>query len=442
MVRLVVLVLSTSLAAPSAGESACERRPLVFAGVAVPGGDEVLADRDVVVEGDRILGVGPAGTIARPAGAAVVDGAGHTLLPGLVDAHAHFFELGGGSTEEQLFPRPEETLRFTAGRLLASGVTTARLHLHDLEVMPPFARQSWDDCTPAPRLVQSGPGLMGGSPELNDTQTWNVRDAADGVAKVRRIQAAGGRWIALHDVDRFRPGEAEAVVAAARAARLRVMASGSYVLEIERAVALGVDTLEYLDRGAGAYPPALIARLRGSGIALAPPIGYYHRYAAWRRRDPAAADLAPFRPLLPRTVFDRLADSLKRARRGPTPRWASGARFEEVRAAFQRLWSAGLSMVVGTDAGSTTQFHHDAIWWELETWRGLGVPPLAALQAATVRAASVLGDPEIGRVAPGMRADLVLYRGDVRQGALAAERVRMVVKGGVVFVRDGRWVER
>jgi imidazolonepropionase-like amidohydrolase len=442
MRRAAAVLAMLVLSAPARGQGACDRRPLVFAGVAVPSGDDVLPSRDVVVDGGRIVAVASAGGVVRPRGAVVVDGAGHTLLPGLVDAHAHFFELGGGSAEETFFPRPEQALAFTARQLLLSGVTTARLHLHDLTYMPPFARQSGDDCFAAPRLIPSGPGFIGGSAELSDTQVWNVRDAADARAKVRRIEAAGGRWIALHDTHRFRPGEAEALVAAARAAGLRVMASGSELRETERAVELGVDSLEYLDRGAGLYPEALLARLHGSGIAIAPPIGYYTRYATWRR-EPAAADPSPLRALLPKPVFEKLAESLERARREPPPEWAVGeARLAGMQAKFRQLWAAGLEMIVGTDCGSTAQLHHDAVWWELETWRSLGVPALAALQAATVRAASVLGEPRIGRVAPGMRADLVLYRGDPRQGRLAADRVRMVVKGGVVFERSGRREER
>ena len=93
----LALAAGVLAAAPAAAD--CERRPVVFANVAVATGDVVSTDFDVVAVGGRVLALGPAGTVTRPAGADVVDGAGHTLLPGLVDAHAHLFELGGPNDE-------------------------------------------------------------------------------------------------------------------------------------------------------------------------------------------------------------------------------------------------------------------------------------------------------------------------------------------------------
>jgi imidazolonepropionase-like amidohydrolase len=83
----------------------------------------------------------------------------------------------------------------------------------------------------------------------------------------------------------------------------------------------------------------------------------------------------------------------------------------------------------------------DAIWWELETWRRLGVPVPEILRAATSTGASLLRRQDLGRLEPGSRGDLLLYRGKVGEGPLGVERVRLVAKGGVVFVDDGRWVE-
>ena len=83
----------------------------------------------------------------------------------------------------------------------------------------------------------------------------------------------------------------------------------------------------------------------------------------------------------------------------------------------------------------------DAIWWELETWRQLGVPVPEILRAATLTGASLLRRKDLGRLEPGARGDLLLYRGKIEDGPLGVERVRLVAKGGVVFVDEGRSVE-
>jgi N-acetylglucosamine-6-phosphate deacetylase len=63
-----------------------------------------------------------------------------------------------------------------------------------------------------------------------------------------------------------------------------------------------------------------------------------------------------------------------------------------------------------------------------------------AVQAASSRSAALLTDPMIGRIQEGGRGDLVLLRSDLREGALTLDRVLLVAKGGVVFVRDGKWI--
>ena len=108
---------------------------------------------------------------------------------------------------------------------------------------------------------------------------------------------------------------------------------------------------------------------------------------------------------------------------------------------FRQLVAAGIPIAVGTDSGSPANFHIDAIWWDLETWRKLGVPPERVIQAATAGGAKLLNDPAIGSIQVGARGDLVLLKGKLNQPGFALDRVRMVAKGGKVFVKDGQWVE-
>ena len=78
-------------------------------------------------------------------------------------------------------------------------------------------------------------------------------------------------------------------------------------------------------------------------------------------------------------------------------------------------------------------FQANAIWWEMQAWRAAGVPHREVLTAATVNGARVLRQADVGHLRPGARADFVLYRGDVGEGAFDVERVKAVARGGVLM---------
>ena len=97
-------------------------------------------------------------------------------------------------------------------------------------------------------------------------------------------------------------------------------------------------------------------------------------------------------------------------------------------------------MALGTDAGSTLHFQSNAVWWELEAWRAYGASHRDALHAATETGARVLRADDVGRLSVGSRADFVLYRGNVEEGAFDVNRVVAVGKDGVLFVDEGKWI--
>lgn len=101
----------------------------------------------------------------------------------------------------------------------------------------------------------------------------------------------------------------------------------------------------------------------------------------------------------------------------------------------RQLRSLGLPVAIGSDSGSTMQFQANAIWWELEAWRAAGVSHRDALIAATVTGARVLKVNDVGHLRQGARADFVLHRGNVEEGAFDADRVIAVGKDGLVLRR-------
>lgn len=422
--RLLFLILAIASSALAASDLV-----VTHARLWTPEG--VRADQEIIASEGRIRAVGASGSLARPAGARVIDANGDTVLPGLIDAHAHL--VLGTRTPQDVSP---DFLPDTiAKQLLHSGVTTARIHLWDLPTARRLQPISRSDAFPSPRLVIGGPALFGGRPDWQSAtgNVWGVKSAEDAVAKVGQLADAGVTWIALHDLGRFQPGELDAIVAEIRRRGLRILVGGDRLEEVERAIAIGADSVEYVDRTDAPYPPKLIEALKVAGTTIVPPLGFPHRFAAYRRGELA---LAPRH-----TEFFRAETAAAIAtawREGVTgeiqypPQWLD--KLPLVDAKFRALRAAGVRVVVGTDCGSPAHFPADAIWWELETWRQLGVPVNEIIAAATVLPGALLRQPDIGHLNPGARADFLLYRGDLADGPLTADRVRLVAKGGSIHL--------
>ena len=419
-----------ALLAGLAPQTPCDTSPLVIRDTTVWNRDGLLPRRDVVIEHGRVSAVRPTGQ-PPPPGARTLDGFGHTLLPGLVDAHLHFV-IPGGLPAGAVADRAASV----AGRqLLMAGVTAGRLHLAPIDQAVELKTRAADPCAALPRVSAGGP-LIGGAMATDYAQAWGAKDAADVEAKVARIADAGLDWLAIHDADRFAPGLLEAVATAARRRGLKLLGGGTRPSEIEAVLRIRPDTLDYFDRSAAAeYPPALLEAIRGQrGLILAPTFGIHHRVASYAAQ-PARLDDAGNTRFLEAAERAFVLD----AARKELPEAAKRAPPSLPRKAAQ-LRALGLPLAIASDVGSPLHFQGDGIWWELEAWRASGFSHREALTAATDGGARVFGADDVGRLAAGSRGDFVLYRGNVEDGPFDAARVVAVGKGGVLFVRDGRWV--
>jgi imidazolonepropionase-like amidohydrolase len=398
-------------------------------------------NREILIRDGVVAVEARAGTTKRRGDLRVLDARGDTLLPGLIDAHVH---LVSGVRLPDDFGALDRA-RVAARQLLRSGVTSGRIHLWGLEDATAYLREARGHDYPAPRLVAGGPGLFGGQPDwyADNGNAWGIRSAEDAALKLERLRNAGVRWVTLHDLDKFKPGEVAAIVFKAHQLGLRVGAAGDSLAGATLGVAAGADSIEYLERSdAPQYPDSLIAamRARGEKLFLVPAIGFPYRYSAYRQGEMKLDDpgLTEF---LPAAIAQFAAAALDHDQDKPI-RWAPT--WTEVPASygpkFQQLQRAGLQVVTGTDCGSPVHVQSDSIWWELETWRRLGIPPGDILRAATALPAKLLGDVRAGHLGRGAHGDFVLLRGRFDEGPLSVDRVRAVARGGELFVDEGRWI--
>lgn len=398
-----------------------------------------LPDAIVLIRDGRILAVGSRADVKIPRSAQVEELPGRTLIPGLIDAHAHLQPWGLAAS-------------------LAAGVTAVR-DLHDGLPLAAELRRS-AEALPAPRLFLAG--AMLDAPPTTYPDAFAVTDSASVAAAVDSLARSGATWIKAYT--RTTPALLAEIVAAARARGLPV-ATHLGLTDARTAAQLGVRSIEHLS----GVPEAL-----GGATALgaAHRRGFFSGWTAfeyaWGTLDTLALDalareLAPtgvtlvptlglhetFSRLDDSTVFQTpdvrgVADSVRVNWNVPGMIRRAGwdaddyPIFREARPPQDRFVrtfvTAGGRVATGTDASNQLLVPGGGVHLEMELLVRAGLTPVQALQAATINGAALLGADSLGSIVPGKLADLVVLGGNPLGDIRLSRQVQRVMIGG-------RWVK-
>ncbi|MFC7619968.1 amidohydrolase family protein [Microlunatus sp. GCM10028923] len=372
----------------------------------------LIADPCVVLDGTKIVEI-TSGT-AAPEGATVVEFAGATLLPGLIDTHVHLCFDASDDVVARLAERDDEAVltAMTAAARCAvrAGVTTVR-DLGDRDYLSLQLRSRAATDPTLPTIVAAGPPLttpnghchfLGGAASGLEGVRAAVRQRADRGVDVIKVMASGGQLTPGTHSERpqFSPADLRAVVEEAHRLGLPVTAHAHGTQPVLDALAAGVDGLEHA------------SFLTTDGVD--------------RPSDELLRELATLRVQLGLTLGIANVPGV-----APPPDIV--ARIPALMENVRRIVASGALVVIGTDAGIAPIKPHDVLPLGVAQLADLGPSALAALTAATSIAAEVcrLGDRK-GRLAPGYDADLVAVDGNPLEDLAALLRVR------AVFVRGTR----
>jgi imidazolonepropionase-like amidohydrolase len=364
-----------------------------FTGVRVFDGEKMLSKATVVMRDGRIAAVG--NQVQVPSGAVIVAGAGKTLLPGLVDAHVHTFNDS----------------RIEALRL---GVTTELDMFTDARALAEFKRDR-DSLAATNRSDVYSAGTLVTAKTGHGTQfglaipTLDAPEQADAFIAARVAEGSDFIKVIIEDgsiVGRSRATLTDAAVRAAiRAAKTRNKMAVVHV-STERAAMLalqaGADGLVHIfqDRPASA---AFIELARARRAFIVPTLSIIDQFG--QGSGPTLAQDPRLRALLQPAQLQALSN--------PYPRRAnSEACRANAESSVRRLHAAGVAILAGSDAGNAGTAHGASIHGELQLLVRAGLTPRAALAAATSVPARRFGLGDRGRIAVGMRADVVLVEGD------------------------------
>ena len=370
-----------------------------------------IENATIVVEGNKIVAVGPSGSVRVPAGAARIDVKGKTIIPGIIDAHAHVGGEGEGIIAEASWPLMAN---------LAFGVTTSHDPSNDTETVFTNAEIIRAGRKLGPRLYSTGTILYGAETPFKAV----VESYEDALAHLRRLQAAGA--FTVKSYNQQRRDSRQMIVKAARELKMMVVPEGGSLLYmnlthitdghtgVEHSLPvpnLYKDVVTLFAKSKVGYTPTLIV---GYGGLTGENYWYQHTNVYEHER-------------LLRYVPRETVDARSRRR---TMTAEEDFNHVLISRGAKKVLDAGGSVQLGAHG----QLQGLGAHWELWMLQQGGMTNQEALAAATINGARYLGlDKELGSIEVGKLADLVVLDRNPLENIRNTESVNLVMLNGRLY---------
>ncbi len=376
------------------------------------GEQEVIEDGTLVVEGNRIAAVGPADEVDVPAGAVVVDGTGRTVIPGLIDVHAHGAMARSEITPEQNWAQYSN---------LAFGVTTVHDPSNDTSSIFSAAEMQRAGTIVGPRIFSTGTILYGAH---SPGATAKIDGYDDALFHVRRLQEVGA--ISVKSYQQPRRDQRQQIIAAGRELGVMVVPEGGMKFQhnmseivdghtgIEHSMSIKTgydDVVQLWSQSGTGYSPTFVVSFGGmSGENY-----WYEHTNVWENER-----------LLRYTPRSRIEPRAIRRTKAPD------SHYNHIHVAefAKRLRDAGVPVLIGAHGQREGLGAH----WEMWIMHQGGFTPWEALRGGTIDAAWYVGlDGDVGSLEVGKLADLAIIDGNPLEDLRRSEYVTHTMINGRLY---------
>ncbi len=421
-------------------------RIFVGNGTVIPNGAVLIKDGKIA----QVFGTPP--TETKGFDATIVDDAGKTLMPGLIDMHVHLGAPGGVYDSPVKYGDPNAEKRRLAAYLY-SGITAVRStgdQLHDSldlrKEMQSGKYQGADLFTCGPLFTAEGghpeelikyfPASMQASAKAEflrqPKSTTEAQRQVDqlksaGVDCIKSVLEAGNpEWGTFNRLDN---GIYRAVIEESKKDNLPSATHTGNAADVRVAVDAGTNSVEHGSM-TDLIPAETFTEMARKQTAYDPTLSVYEALAAVRTGNLELLSRSLVQQVGPADLLASTRNIFKDPKDRVDPSHFKHM-FEILNANLLNAYKAGVPLITGSDAGNMLVIHGPTIQRELELWVKAGIPPAAALQAATYNAAKVLrADERFGLIQKGREATLIVVDGDPVQDITATQHINSVYLRG------------
>jgi len=395
----------------------------------------------VLIEGNKIVQVGPSSEVKIPPDATVIDTSGRTMMPGLIEAHAHLVIVGHGNypawfawLEKNKDKYPiEKVMELSAKQLLMAGITAAVDLGSPLKESISVREKINKNEIPGPRMSMSGPWIIPRN-AIFPPYCQIIVNNADEAAKATEDNIKGGV-----DVIKAQGGldyaELKAIADTAHRHNIKVHAHLYEEEAVRDAFKAGIDVLQHVgSAGTPPYSADLVKAIVDSGRPVVPTAAHRVWVLPATLAFPERLQDPEIKKDFPPDMWAEIQNSFKSFH---TLGYFQGNDRQEFfgDASVEQWIKAGATIGMGTDNGTPMNFHEDALWREAKVFVDHGMSPQRVVSSLTRINARILGKQnQIGTVEVGKLADIIVVQGNPLFDMTASlSNVEVVIKDGIIY---------
>jgi imidazolonepropionase-like amidohydrolase len=403
---------------------------------------------DILIEGGVFTRIS-AGEIEPSAGALTLDAKGKTVIPGLIDMHAHLISGGFDTVSEKSMSYDLLDQRRALMQMLYWGVTAVYSPVQPLKAGLELREEVRQNAFPSPRLFISGPGFtasQGWAGSMDPAARLEPRDAAEAADQVAELAEAGIDIIKIFydDMDsafctplpKLSKPLMEAVIDQAHLSKRRVMVHVYDTDGHKDAINAGADIMAHSAITAPVDEEYLARATKQKTLYLSTLCVYNDVFDENVIREYISRDFVrrsvpekTLNTLVSEQPLDGFEQSIKQSnikRLMPT-----------IQANLRAVFHSGVPIGIGPDTGVPGAFPGLAVHREMELMAEAGIPEMALLTAATRTGAQYLDRDDLGVIEEGRVADAVIIDEDPLDDIRNTRKIHTVIKDGVVVDREG-----